>query len=223
MDTLCCSRHSGFYRVIHHHPGPSRKRPRDYQTFLAALEAAFLRHPVRLVAYSVLPHDAHLIVGPVDPKGLHQWLRRVVSTLADPLAGPSDSRVTAASRPSPTRIHRLRTTADLVFMAQNVERCALSAGFVRRAQDWPWSSLSERLRPGTRLPLVSTPFLSSSLWIDYVNLPLRPVDHLTQHPRRLASRLQTSQDAVHISRPTDKDQADPHVEGPEHLVLLHGA
>jgi putative transposase len=53
-----------------------------------------------------------------------------------------------------------------------VERNALRAGLVRRAQDWPWCSLADRLRPEPRLPLVSTPFLVSDAWIEYVNAPI---------------------------------------------------
>src|SRR5690349_18838811 len=52
-----------------------------------------------------------------------------------------------------------------------VERSALRAGLVSAAQDWPWGSLAERLRFHTRLPLVSTPFLASSAWAEYVNAP----------------------------------------------------
>lgn len=60
-------------------------------------------------------------------------------------------------------------------VCRQVERAALEARLVRRAQDWPWASLSERLRPACDLPMVNAPFLSSRAWADYVNSS-RPED-----------------------------------------------
>ena len=59
--------------------------------------------------------------------------------------------------------------ADLVHVCRYVERNALRAGLVRRAQDWPWCSLADRLRLEPRVTLHSAPFLSSATWIEHVN------------------------------------------------------
>jgi putative transposase len=65
----------------------------------------------------------------------------------------------------------IESSAELVRVCRYVERNALRAGLVERAQDWPWGSLSERLRRHSHLPLTSTPFLTSRAWIDHVNAP----------------------------------------------------
>ena len=60
--------------------------------------------------------------------------------------------------------------------AHNSSACAVTsnetrsrARLVRRAQDWPWCSLSQRLRLDTRVPLATAPFLASAAWTDHVN------------------------------------------------------
>jgi hypothetical protein len=59
-----------------------------------------------------------------------------------------------------------------VTVCRYVERNALSAGLVARAQDWPWCSLAARVSSNMPVPLVSTAFLASNAWIDYVNAVL---------------------------------------------------
>lgn len=67
------------------------------------------------------------------------------------------------------------TVTDLLRAARDTERLALRSGLVRRAQDWPWNSLSERLQPTGRLDMVPAPFLASQAWVDFVNTT-RPED-----------------------------------------------
>ena len=55
-------------------------------------------------------------------------------------------------------------SAHLLRVCRYVERNALTAGLVRKAQDWPWCSLSRRLALRHEVPLVTTPFLTSDAW-----------------------------------------------------------
>jgi len=57
---------------------------------------------------------------------------------------------------------------EAIDVARRIERRAVRARLVNRAQDWPWSALAERLRPSSGLPLAAVPFLSSASWIAYL-------------------------------------------------------
>jgi len=52
-----------------------------------------------------------------------------------------------------------------------VERNALRAGLVERAEQWPWGSLSWRCSQMTPVALTSPPVPLPLNWVDYVNAP----------------------------------------------------
>jgi len=174
-------------------------QPADYRAFLAILGQALEQHPVPLVAFALMPNHWHLVMGPTDTTTLSRCLHWVTATHAIRLNrhrqlvghGPVyQGRFTSVEIPA---------VGDLVRVCRYVERNALQAGLVRRAQDWPWASLSERLQSSQPFPLVNAPFLCSRAWADYVNAPrsgddaavnlLEPVDPLRDFadaPSRLA-------------------------------------
>ena len=173
-------------------------QPADYRAFLSTLNQALEQHPVRLIAYSVMPNHWHLVVGPTDTTTLSRCLHWVTSTHAVRLnrhrqsvgEGPVyQGRFTSVEIPA---------VGDLVRVCRYVERNALHARLVRRAQDWPWASLAERLQPTQDIPLANTPFLSSRAWVDYVNTTrpgddasqnllerINPLDNFSESPGRL--------------------------------------
>lgn len=158
-------------------PALSFTQPADYRTFQHRLRSALLKHPIRLVAYCVMPSRWHLIVGPTDPAKVQRCLAWVLATRP-----PGTERVT---------VRPLSAIRDLVRKTRHVERLALSAGLVRRAQDWPWGSLSGRLDSANPLPLVPAPFLESRAWTDYVNAPADWISvDVPQDPGRFSRRLQ---------------------------------
>jgi putative transposase len=174
-------------------------QPADYRAFLSILSDGLAQHPVRLIAYCLMPNHWHLVVGQTDTATLSRCLHWVTSTHAIRLnrhwqsvgQGPVyQGRFTSMEVPA---------VGDLVRVCRYVERNALQAGLVRRAQDWPWSSLSERLQSTPAVPLVNAPFLCSRAWADYVNAPRTgddavssllqrtvPLDDLAEAPGRFA-------------------------------------
>ncbi len=150
-------------------------QPADYRAFLAILAQALEQHPIRLIAYCVMPNHWHLVVGPTDTPTLSRCLHWVTATHAIRL---NQHRRTVGHGPVyQGRFNSVEIPAvgDLVRVCRYVERNALQARLVRRAQDWPWASLSERLQPAQDLPMVNAPFLGTRAWADYVNAP-RPGD-----------------------------------------------
>jgi REP element-mobilizing transposase RayT len=217
------------------HPGQPHARFRrtaEYRAFLAVLRDGLTKHPVRLLAYTILPDRWHLIAGPTDPVPLFELVARVVKThltreSVDTSAGAASRRYTA-----PIDVEPLIAPVDIVRRCGDVERQALDAGLVSRAQDWPWSSLADRVFALERVPLAATPFLASRTWLDYLNdaagatrvpIGVPRLGDLAEMPRRLARLAQRGQETVRVLGRRHDDQTDAHVERAEHLRLGHAA
>lgn len=138
--------------------------PAHYRGLQLHLRDAFGAHPLRLIAYCLMPDQWRLVVGQTDPARLNRYLARVTS-----------ARRARWYEGLLIDVHPLDTVADLLRAARATERQALDRGLVRRAQDWPWNSLRERLQPSGRLEMVPAPFLASQAWVDFVNAA-RPED-----------------------------------------------
>lgn len=146
------------------HKTPIFTLPAHYRAVEHHLRDALSSHQLKLISYCLLSDQWQLIVGPTDPARLERCLERVTSA---PRTGWFEGLHVA--------VHPLLTVGDLLRAARAAERQALRGGLVRRAQDWPWASLAERLQPTGRLELVAAPFLASAAWVEFVNTP-RPED-----------------------------------------------
>ena len=208
-------------------------RPPDYRAFLAVLQEGLDRHPVRLVAFCLLSNHWRLVLEPAGTHGLIRFMHWVSTTHA---VRWHRHRETAGQGP----VYRgrylsvpLGGTGDLVRVCRDVERTALDAGLVRRAEDWPWCSLAERLRSTPEVALKPARFLASQAWIDHVNGPVLPPER-AEDPIDLADRLDDASEIPRVGPEPgaddgrglgrrDGDEPDAHVERPEHLGVRHAA
>ena len=218
---------------------PIFARPKDYREFLAILRTGLEKHPVPIIAWCVLNNHWHLVVGPTGTKCLSRLLHWVTTTHAVRL---NLRRGTVGQGPvyqGRFKSHALETSGSLLRAIRYVERNALTAQLVHRAEDWPWGSLNDRLRPQQAVPLVAVPFLSSDAWIAHVNashpmdrVNARPVpalwkavenrpvpsDHHAEGPG--AGGRQRGQQRIAIRGRAGENQSDAHVERAKHLRLV---
>ena len=185
-----------FFHVINRtaRKTPIFLRPKDYEAFLEILKEGLDRHPVRLLSYCVLANHWHLVVGPKCIPQLSQLMHWVTSTHAVRWRRRHQTVGEGPVYQGRFKAQPIDETAHLVRVCRYVERNALRAGLVRRAQDWPWCSLAERRLSTGRLPLVATPFLASDAWVDYVNAALTPEEQAEACPpcRKQARPPQTT-------------------------------
>lgn len=219
---------------------PLFRRPNDYRAFLEVLRQGLERHPARLISYCVMANHWHLVMGPVDPSRVSKLMHWVTVTHA---VRWHHHRNTVGQGPvyqSRFKSFHIEAAAQLMRACRYVERNALRAGLVKRAQDWPWCSLAARLLPQATLPLVSTPFLESDAWIQYVNAPQqaeelgRPVpkhaksvenrsDPLydgAEAPGQFTNGAERGKNGVGVGGRGDHHQAHAHVERAEHLRVV---
>ena len=162
---------TGFYHVINRSVRKQTlfAQPRDYRAFLAVLQGGLRRYDTPLLAYCVMKNHWHLLLGPVGKQRLSKVIQWVTSTHAarwHKFRGTTGQGPVYQGRFTSTPIDDI---AALVPMSRYVERNAKSAGLVSNAEDWPWSSLAQRIRGSQHVPLAGAAFLSSVTWLDYVN------------------------------------------------------
>jgi putative transposase len=143
----------------------------DYQAFLKALAHACVEVPMRVLAWCLLPNHFHLVLWPHGEQDLSGWMHWLLNT-----------HVRRYHRHYHSSGHlwqgRFKAFAiehddHLLAVLRYVERNALRAGLVERAEAWPWSSLSCRAGEQPRPPyLQDGPVPLPAGWLEWVNEPM---------------------------------------------------
>jgi putative transposase len=119
-----------------------------------------------LLAYCLFIHW-HLVLWP-QRDGDRCLLRRLTTTHA-PLASPG-AVSGAATSVGPVQVVSV-ADAHLLTVCRYVERNPLRARLVPRAEDWRWSSLSDRVGAPERPALSPWPVARPADWLAWVNEP----------------------------------------------------
>jgi len=158
------------------------ERSKDYRDFLRILREGLDRYPVRVVAYCLMSNHWHLVLAPVGSAVLSRLMHWVSTTHAVRFHKRRSTRGHGPVYQGRFKSHPIEGLGHLLRVIRYVERNALAANLVARAEDWPWGSLADRQRSAPAVPLKGAAFLSSRAWIDQVNAshvmdeaPRRPV------------------------------------------------
>lgn len=146
----------------------------DYQAFENILEQSVDRVGMRLLAYCVMPNHWHLVVWPKQDGDLSRftgWL-----TLTHTQRWHAHRRSAGSGHVYQGRFKSFPVEDDehLLTMSRYVERNALRAKLVKRAEAWRWGSLWRwRFGDAQQKKLLSPwPVRRSPGWLEYVNEPL---------------------------------------------------
>jgi putative transposase len=213
-------------------------RRREYRDFLEILKRGLAKHPIPLIAYCLMDNHWHLVLGPTGSKRLSDLLHWVTTTHAVRVRRQSKSVGVGPVYQSRFKSIPLVQASSLVRACRYVERNALTAGLVRRAQDWPWGSLADRLRPVPTMPLAGADFLGSRAWIELVNsistqkeldsspvpktrktVENRPVPK-SRDDAEAPGGGEGGEQGVGVGGRGDQHEADAHVERAKHLRIL---
>ena len=166
----------------------------DYELFERTLEQAQRRTPVRILAYCVMPNHWHLVLWPRADGDLIEFMRWLTvahtqrwhaahgsAGAGHVYQGRYKSFPVQARRIS--RAERGRGVIDagssLLTVLRYVERNAVRAGLVKRAEQWRWCSLWRRTAGDAeqRALLTDPPGGWPGDWPDLVNCPQTPEEH----------------------------------------------
>jgi len=151
---------------IFHEPG-------DFKAFEKALEEAHEHVRMRTVAYCVMPNHWHLVLWPLRDGDLSKFMQWLTLTHAQRWHAHYGTVGHGHLYQGRFRSFPVQDDAHFLTVCRYVERNALRAGLVERAEDWLWSSLWRRQSsdPKARALLSGGPLDWPEDWVMAVNVP----------------------------------------------------
>jgi putative transposase len=115
----------------------------DYHAFVVLLRQACARVPMRIIGYCLMPNHFHGVLWPSGASDMARWMEWLLTTQVSHYRkryGGSGHVWQGRYKAFPIELGD-----HLLTLLRYVERNALRANLVSRAEDWPWSSLPESL------------------------------------------------------------------------------
>jgi putative transposase len=151
---------------------PIFKKDQDYQAFERVLAAVQERVGMRILAYCLMPNHWHLVLWPRRDGDLSTFMRLL--TLTHTQRWHAHRRTAGTGHLYQGRFKSFVVQQDdyLLTVCRYVERNALRANLVKRAEDWRWSSLWRYQYGDTknRALLSEWPVPRPRNWVQRVNL-----------------------------------------------------
>jgi putative transposase len=147
------------------------EKPADYQAFEQVLRETVDESPMRICTYALMPNHWHMLLWPTSDGDLAAFMQRL--TITHVRRWQEHRGYAGLGHVYQGRYKSFPVETDEHFwrVARYVERNALRANFVLRAEEWRWSSLWRRSN-GTaeeRSLLAPWPLDVPADWIDRVN------------------------------------------------------
>jgi len=144
---------------------------KDYHAFHRVVEHTLRVAPIRICAYCWMPNHWHFVLWPQRDGDLSRFMQRMANMHTQ--RWQRAKLRTGYGHLYQGRFKSFPIQSDEHFYAvvRYVERNALRAGLVERAEDWKWGSLHQRERKAPGPLLADWPLPRPSDWAEYVNLP----------------------------------------------------
>lgn len=146
----------------------------DYPAFEKALVQAVERTGTKLLAYCVLPNHWHLVLWPERDGELSRFVGWLTLTHTQRWHSERESAGTGHIYQGRFKSFPIEQDDHLHTVIRYVERNALRAKLVRRAEQWRWGSLYRWLRGSAedRKLLSPWPIPRIPNWVEHVNQPM---------------------------------------------------
>src|SRR5713226_2761660 len=138
---------------------PLFQKDADFQAFERIMAEALTEHPTRLLAYCLMPNHWHVVLWPRRDDELTAFLRWLTHTHT--MRWHAHYHSAGTGHLYQGRFKAFAIEADeshLYAVLRYVERNALRAGLVKRAEDWRWGSLWRRAHTQAVPPLELHPW-----------------------------------------------------------------
>ena len=161
------------YHVLNRSVGKMNmfRREADFQAFERVLHQAHERHPIRILCYCVMSNHWHFVVWPKDDGQVTAFFRWLAHTHA--MRWRVSHHTVGYGHLYQGRFKSFPVERDehLLTLCRYVERNPLSAGLVKRAELWPWSSLWVRSNGTDRQKSILSdwPVDRPKDWTEHVN------------------------------------------------------
>jgi putative transposase len=134
------------YHVLSRRVGrlPLFQKPADYAAFEQVLQEIYAQTRLRIAAYFLMPTHWHLILWPRQDGELSEALRCITVTHTQRWHAHHHTAGTGPVYQGRFKSFPIQTDEHFLAVVRYVERNALRAKLVNRAEDWRWSSLWRR-------------------------------------------------------------------------------
>ena len=146
----------------------------DYDAFLRVLGEGLERYPVELFSFTLMPNHRHMVLRPAEDGGMGRMLRWVTATHTQRYHAHYHTSGQGHLYQGRFKSFPVADDDHFLVVCRYVERNALRAGLVQRAEDWKYGSLWRWIqKPQPEPKLLSVwPIARTPNWIERVNQPL---------------------------------------------------
>jgi putative transposase len=148
-------------------------KPADYDAFVGTMVDAQLRLAVDILGFCLMPNHFHIVIRTRADGDLGRWVQWLL--MAHARRYHRHYNTTGHVWEGRFKAFPIQDDAHLVSVLRYVERNALRAELVARAEDWKWSSLAGWLRDDPLLWRGEIP-VRDEKWLERVNEPLSAGD-----------------------------------------------
>ena len=150
---------------------PLFDKPADYLAFEKILREAHDRTGLRIAAYCLMPNHWHLLLWPREDGELSEAMRWITVTHTQRWHAHRHSAGTGPVYQGRFKSFPVQTDEHFMTVARYVERNALRANMVQKAEDWRWSSLFQFVHTGSKFSDVINqwPVERPQKWSEFAN------------------------------------------------------
>jgi len=141
----------------------------DYCRFLQITGEAQKRTPVRCLSYCLMPNHFHMVLWPVEDGDLSKFMFWLLTTHSKHWHFRRGTAGTGHVYQDRFKSFPVFADGHFLRLCRYVERNALRGRLVHRAEDWPWSSLHQRLGHPRPVHLSNWPVERPPNWFTLVN------------------------------------------------------
>ena len=146
-------------------------KPEDFDAFERIMHQGLERTPLRILSYLLMPNHWHMVLWPHSDGDLTAYLRWVTNTHTQRWRAHYHNGGLGHVYQGRFKSFPVQEDLHLLLVCRYVERNALRANLVPRAQDWRWSSLWRREQAPSGGLLSEWPVDRPSDWTAWVNEP----------------------------------------------------
>jgi putative transposase len=145
---------------------------KDYESFQRCLIETLAIVPMRALGYCVMPNHWHLLLWPRGDGDLARFMMRLTNTHVRRWLTAHNQVGSGHLYQGRYRSFAMQTDDHLLTVGRYIERNALRANLVRRAEVWPWCGIGQAALPlELRVPLSDWPIRRPDDWVHWINTP----------------------------------------------------
>jgi putative transposase len=141
----------------------------DFDNFERLMDEARTKRPMRITGYCLMKTHVHFLLWPKEDGDLWRFMHWLTATHARRWQLQRGSVGTGAVYQSRYVSVPITDDRHLFSALRYVEKNALEAGLVQRAEDWRWCSAWQTVAPSPTFIVDESPFPRLTNWLDILN------------------------------------------------------